>query len=70
MRYILLIGFFALGLFSCVDRDFDAPPAIEREDVTIPADQIITIAELIAMRDGEEFTPCLLYTSPSPRDRG
>ena len=57
MRYLLIIGFFALGLFSCVDRDFDAPPAIEREDVTIPADQIITIAELIAMRDGEEFTP-------------
>ena len=57
MRYLLLFGFFALGLFSCVDREFDAPPAIEREDPTISEDQIITIAELKAMRDGEEFTP-------------
>ena len=57
MRNILFLGIFLLGFISCVDREFDAPPAIERVNPEIPADQIITIAELKAMRDNETFTP-------------
>lgn len=60
MRYLLLLSFLFLGFVSCVDRDFDAPPLEDRVDPDIPADQIITIAELKALRDNNDFTPIQL----------
>jgi hypothetical protein len=56
MRYLILFSFLLFGFVGCVDRDFDAPPLDERVDPDIPADQIISIAELKALRDNNEFT--------------
>ena len=55
-NFILLSLMFSVLFTACVDRDFDEPPAISAEDPDIREDQIITIADMKAMRDSEQFT--------------
>ncbi len=41
---------------SCVDRDFDAPPILENADPNIPEGQIISISDVLSLREaGENF---------------
>ena len=54
---------FASEVFAVVQRGLVAPTEdLEHEHVVIPA------TELAWLQDVEVAIPCLLYTSPSPRD--
>ena len=45
-----------IGISSCVDREFDEPPFPTEEEINISADQIISIEEMLSLREpGEEF---------------
>ena len=52
--YILVCAVAIVGMISCVDREFDEPPFPQEEEINITEDQIITIEELLSLRQPGE----------------
>ena len=54
--FLILLIFVSLLFTDCVDRDFDEPPFVEAEDPEIGDAQILSIQDVLSLRQpGEEF---------------
>ena len=52
----ILFTLIILGITSCVDREFDEPPFPTEDTIDVPADQILSISDLLALRPaGQDF---------------